>query len=136
MASEMAALIGVRLREARKTRGFTQKQLGNLLPGVVGGDQVSKWERGEHRPHDDTLEHLARVLEVDFSYFLAPASRTETPSPFAAADSDADRLTSVEQELAELRGSITAIQDALVQLAAANLRPPQEPPASGAADHP
>lgn len=109
MASEMAALIGARIREAREQKGLSQKDLGNLLPGVVGGDQVSKWERGAHRPHDDTLVAIATALDIDLATLIAPSVKNgsaTTPDPFPA-------------KVGDLAGPIAALQDAVTELRAA-----------------
>ena len=85
MAAEYLQRMGERMAERRKELGLTQEQVARQLPGETSGAHVSRWERGLHRPSDDTLEALAKVLKVDVAYFLAaPAAKLNgTPDPFA-----------------------------------------------------
>ena len=54
-------LIGMRLRVARKMRGLTQTQLGDLL-GVTFR-QVQKYENGTNRLSAASLAHLCAALD-------------------------------------------------------------------------
>lgn len=118
MASQMAALIGSRIKEAREAKGLSQKQLGNLLPGIVGGDQVSKWERGAHRPHDDTLDALAAILDVDMAYFMASAAAGDTPDLAVSGESQLDRI---ERAVTENTARLETIEGLLRELATEEL---------------
>lgn len=85
MAREHVKLIGRRIRERRKELGIGPTELARRLPGKVDTQQLYRWERGVHRPNDDTLESLARVLEVSVGYFFADEpDKTATPDPFEA----------------------------------------------------
>src|SRR5438128_2135398 len=55
MAVEWVIQMGARIRERREALHLTQRELAALLPGNVGDQQVSKWERGVHKPGDATL---------------------------------------------------------------------------------
>ena len=67
--------LGRRIRAARLARGWTQAQLGELVFGVddpnSAAPRVSRWERGMHKPDLDTIEKLAKVLELPAAYFVA-----------------------------------------------------------------
>lgn len=78
MASQHAARIGARIRERREEVGLTQGQLARQIPGSVDVNQISRWERGVHRPHDDTLAQMAEALDVDVSYFHSDAPEPGT----------------------------------------------------------
>lgn len=67
MAAEHVVRIGARIREAREREGLTQRELADLIPGKADGNQISKWERGEHRVGDTTLGHIAKALKLDVS---------------------------------------------------------------------
>ncbi|WP_407345030.1 helix-turn-helix domain-containing protein [Pengzhenrongella phosphoraccumulans] len=55
---------GAALRAARIRAGLTQHELAHEV-GVVGGERVSMWERGEARPRSPQLLHaVARALGV------------------------------------------------------------------------
>jgi transcriptional regulator with XRE-family HTH domain len=114
VAAEYVQRMGERIQERRKELGLTQLELALALPGKVGADQVSRWERGIHKPEDDTLEEIAVVLKVPVAYFLAeaPAPDAPTPSPFAGADALADGLRSLEQRMIDALGEFTqAVRD-------------------------
>jgi tetratricopeptide (TPR) repeat protein len=64
-APEVPATLGQRLREARVARGLTQSQLADSR---FSKQYVSQLERDQLRPTDETLQWLARRLEIDPSY--------------------------------------------------------------------
>ncbi len=101
MASELQLRIGQRIKARREEQDLTQRELAELIPGKSDGNQVSGWERGEHRPSDATLEHIAFALEVDVSYFMAPEPSSEIPDVMGALG-DGDRLRRIEHKLDEL----------------------------------
>src|SRR5262249_23339760 len=55
---------GSLLRAAREKKGWSQRQLGNMLAPSVGVDQISRYERGRNRPYPARLEQLIRLLEL------------------------------------------------------------------------
>ncbi|MVM36532.1 helix-turn-helix domain-containing protein [Spirosoma sp. HMF3257] len=52
--------VGQQIREARKAKGLTQKELGEKLG--VGESAVNKYETGKVNPSVDTLHKIAIVL--------------------------------------------------------------------------
>lgn len=56
-------LLGVVLREERKKKGLTLKNLGDAAG--VSRQRVSDWESGRHYPQPKTLHKLGKVLEWD-----------------------------------------------------------------------
>lgn len=60
--------IGKRIHEYRVMKGYTQKQLADMI-GVSNG-RVSNWEQGINRPDADKLADICRVLEVSPSVLL------------------------------------------------------------------
>lgn len=56
------AKVGIFIREIRKEKGFTQKELAEQL-GITD-KAVSKWERGINCPDISLLEELANLLDV------------------------------------------------------------------------
>ena len=52
--------MGVKIKETRKKRGLTQKQLAELLG--VKQQNISDWERGERSPSIKNLKKLAEIL--------------------------------------------------------------------------
>ncbi len=60
--------LGIRLRNLRKERGLTQKELANLAG--ISVNAVSLIERDEISPSVTTLQSLAEALKVKMSYFF------------------------------------------------------------------
>lgn len=60
--------IGLRIKFAREQKGYTQKQLGNLVN--KGDSTVRMWELGKSEPDLVTLNLIAKSLDVDTSYLL------------------------------------------------------------------
>lgn len=111
MAAEHVALIGTRIREARIAKGWTQRELGENLPGKSDGTQVSKWERGRNRVSDDTLAHIARLLERDVSWFMVPApDKSETPNLTHALNGEQSQLNRIEDQLKLLTEQIETMR--------------------------
>jgi|SRR5450830_720869 len=66
------AIDGAALRAARERVGLTQHQLAREV-GVVGGERISMWERGEARPRSPHLLHaVARAVQVRVTALLLP----------------------------------------------------------------
>lgn len=66
-----------RIKNARKEKHYTQKELASLLH--VKPATVSGWEVGRNEPSLNMLNELANVLDVSFEYLAgvktAPADR-------------------------------------------------------------
>lgn len=54
--------VGERIKEARKTAGLTQKELGERLG--VSFQAVAQWENNLRNPKIDTLQKIASALNV------------------------------------------------------------------------
>ena len=61
-------LLGLRIKELRKTRGLTQRQLADKVN--IDPKHLSRLEVGNSFPSIDTLERLANVLEVELRNFF------------------------------------------------------------------
>ena len=61
-------LLGKRLRELRKRKGFTQEQLAELIN--MEQNSISVIESGRNFPTLGTLEKIAQILEVNLSDFF------------------------------------------------------------------
>lgn len=72
---------GEKLRQARKRRGLTQRELAQAVD--ARHNSVSNWESGKNQPDPETIRRLCGVLEVDPNYFFE-------------AQSLADQLSGVE----------------------------------------
>lgn len=62
-----------RLREAREAYGISQRTLGIKagLDEFVASTRVNRYETGVHQPHLQTLQRLARALDLPVAYFYA-----------------------------------------------------------------
>lgn len=61
-------LLGKRLRELRKTKGYSQTQLGKLIN--VTKVSISGYETENRTPNLETLIDLAEVLETSLDYLI------------------------------------------------------------------
>ena len=57
-----------RLKELRKLKGYTQKELATL----IGYDQsmVARWEKGESEPTASAIKNIAVLFDVSSDYLL------------------------------------------------------------------
>ncbi|WP_423156369.1 helix-turn-helix domain-containing protein [Stenotrophomonas maltophilia] len=66
--------LGRRLREARQAKGMTQAELGAVL-GLEdensAAPRISRYERGDRMPDEETMEALAEALGLPVAYFHA-----------------------------------------------------------------
>lgn len=60
--------IGARIRKFREDRGYSQKELAELIG--VSNSRVSNWEQGINRPDADILVDLCKTLNVSPSELL------------------------------------------------------------------
>ena len=60
--------MGIRIKEAREKKGYTQEQLAELVGLSV--QHISVIERGVKSPRLDTFIHIANELEVSADYLL------------------------------------------------------------------
>lgn len=75
--------LGQKIRDVRKAKGWTQKELATRLGMTVA--QISRWEQDHVTPRTRNLEDLAKVFEVpedDFQNLRpAPASQLFDEDP-------------------------------------------------------
>lgn len=57
-----------RLRELRKSKSLTMKQLGNMIG--LSESTISLYENGKHEPDHATLASLAKCLDTSIDYLL------------------------------------------------------------------
>ena len=77
-----ARSIGERIREARKTKGFSQSDLASKVG--VSQPAIANWESGIHDPRRLTLAKLADALEAPLDW-LAAGDRSVAESDKHAA---------------------------------------------------
>ena len=67
-----------RLREARKSRGFSQERLGieaGIEPATASA-RMSQYEKGVHHPGESIVKQIAAVLNLPVSYFYCEDDET------------------------------------------------------------
>jgi transcriptional regulator with XRE-family HTH domain len=102
MAAQYVANIGRRIRERREELGLSQEDVARELPGKVSGNQVSRWERGLHRPNDPALEALGQALNVEVAYFLGDGPSTSADTAEDDSPPRPEQLDRIEAMLAML----------------------------------
>ena len=68
MEESTKKLLGVRIKELRKTRGLSQEQLSGKID--IDPKHLSRIESGRSFPSLDTLEKLANALQVEIKDFF------------------------------------------------------------------
>lgn len=71
--------IGSRIRHARKAKGLSQSQLGEVLN--VSFQQVQKYERGTNRVSSSALVLVARALDTTPAALLGNLDAADVASP-------------------------------------------------------
>lgn len=118
--AEEAELIGGRIRELRKARGWTQRELAERMKGHAEGKDISRWENGKHVPEQPNLKALADALETTIADLRAgPLKDRAKPraGDLAQLNPDVSELMALEakvdrvlDQVAELAGAVTGLQ--------------------------
>lgn len=69
MESLTAKELGIKITKARKVRRLTQRELAEKLS--IHPSMVTRWERGQIHPRDNTLETIAAALDLTVDALLA-----------------------------------------------------------------
>ncbi|CAG1014759.1 HTH-type transcriptional regulator ImmR [Anaerolineae bacterium] len=99
-------LRGERLKEIRKSRGYTQTELGKALG--TPQQQVAKWENEIQDPSADTVGRMAMLLECSADYLLG---LVDTPTEHLQQTdlSEAERALLLLYRRGNLRDLITRL---------------------------
>jgi transcriptional regulator with XRE-family HTH domain len=117
---------GDRLRELRKSRGFNQEALGELLG--ASKQTISHWEGGRYEPNLSQLLRLCEVLQATPEYLLTGQSLEGiTPEALSIARWF-DRLTDRKDRAVAETGAMGAILRVLQQI------PPKPEPGEGSSE--
>lgn len=90
--------MGNRIRELRKQRGITMKQLGEVVD--LAESTISQYETGKRQPDNETLLRLSEFFSVTVGYLLG-AEEKETPATLNARD-ERDIAKNLEALLTQL----------------------------------
>ncbi len=69
---------GNRLREARKSKKLTQRQLAEMIHAKH--NSISDWENNKNKPDPDTIELICGALSITPNYLLGTSDETFSPS--------------------------------------------------------
>lgn len=76
--AEEAELIGRRMAERREELGLTQREVAERMPGSTQASDVSRWERGKHRP--EPMPQIAEALETTIADLVSgPLAERKAP---------------------------------------------------------
>lgn len=95
-----ASYIGLTIKELRKSKKITQKQLAEKIGKVES--TVRMWELGKNNPQPDSLKKLSEVLEVDYSELMRAAGYLDEKSKFEKLASEFMREIINIKEVIEL----------------------------------
>lgn len=73
----MSLSFGEKIKEARKQKQLTQKQLAKLIGAAH--NSISDWENNKNKPDPDTIELLCGVLKITPNYLLASSEDDFSP---------------------------------------------------------
>lgn len=71
-----------RLKQSRKAKGYTQKNIAEVLS--VTPATYSRYESGDIKPDPDTLKKLSSVLGVSVDYLIGASDTANTPDEHGA----------------------------------------------------
>jgi transcriptional regulator with XRE-family HTH domain len=110
MTHNAKAELGGRIREARASKGWKQRELASEVE--VEPITVSRWERGATTPDLDVLRLVADATEKPLSYFVAgetdQAAASGADATIRKLEEAADRLTAQADRIADLLDDVRA----------------------------
>lgn len=95
-----------RIRELRKTRGITMKQLGEVLG--LAESTISQYENGKRQPDYETLLRLGEYFGVSVGYILGIEEKT----PLVHGDEELNELLETLKTRPECRMLFQLSKDA------------------------
>jgi transcriptional regulator with XRE-family HTH domain len=88
-------MIGKRLKEVRKKRGYTQAELAKIIGVSLG--TIKKWEQDIVDPNSGALISLALALSVSIDYLFD----RDVPMDLVISDPKGQRLVEIVNDLPE-----------------------------------
>ena len=73
---ELALFIGSKIKEYRKTKGWTQLELGQKIG--LGKNAISNYEKGFRSPKKDTMFDLANAFDISIDDLFPPIKKENT----------------------------------------------------------
>jgi transcriptional regulator with XRE-family HTH domain len=112
VSENYAKMLGDRVTSLRKKRGLSQKQLATKAG--VSSSTISRLEKGEGIPGNDSIRQIARVLEVEDVTLLHLGGRALDPDSFEVL-----ALKRLDRLAAEQRAAFKRLEDKLAELGGA-----------------
>jgi transcriptional regulator with XRE-family HTH domain len=110
MTHNAKAELGGRIREARASKGWKQRELASEVE--VEPITVSRWERGATTPDLDVLRLVAEATEKPISYFVAgetdQAAGSGADTTIRKLEEAAERLNAQADRIAGLLDEVRA----------------------------
>jgi transcriptional regulator with XRE-family HTH domain len=109
-----ATIVGRKIHDIRKTKGWTQKDLAGRLN--VTDKAVSKWERGENFPDIALLDKISQELDIPIAELLGVENQNQESTLQSMVELSKDEQAKIGFEMV-IRGWITIIVTAILFLA-------------------
>ncbi|MGU7966347.1 XRE family transcriptional regulator [Streptococcus suis] len=101
---ELAIFIGLKIKEYRKLKGWTQLELGRKIG--MGKNAISNYEKGFRSPKKDTMFDLANAFDISIDDLFPPIDKTASSVPQNDVLTHVtDKVVYLDQELKEPRHS-------------------------------
>ncbi|HFI0175755.1 TPA: S24 family peptidase [Streptococcus suis] len=97
---ELNVYIGQKIKDFRKLAGMTQTDLAQRLETTK--QTISRYEKGDRKPGQDTLFELTDIFKVSIDDFFPPITTT---APNSIIEQISDKVVYLDQELKEPRHS-------------------------------
>ncbi|MGT2755411.1 XRE family transcriptional regulator [Streptococcus ovis] len=101
---ELAIFIGLKIKEYRKLKGWTQLELGRKIG--MGKNAISNYEKGFRSPKKDTMFDLANAFDISIDDLFPPIEKSTSPqsqgTPLPAIN---NKVIYLDRELKEPRHS-------------------------------
>lgn len=128
----MSLTFGEKIKEARKQKNLTQKQLADLIGAAH--NSISDWENNKNKPDPDTIELLCGALKITPNYLLASTEddfspkekllikkyrliSTRSPDGAVVVDTVLDREYAIAEKLREQKEQLEKVQRMDVEVA-------------------
>lgn len=98
---ELNVYIGQKIKDFRKLAGMTQTDLAQRLETTK--QTISRYEKGDRKPGQDTLFELTDIFKVSIDDFFPPTIPTTAPN--SLIEQISDKVAYLDQELKEPRHS-------------------------------
>lgn len=109
MGKEVVSAFGSRLKELRKAKGWTQKELASKAG--IRFSQLNKYECGLHAPPLDKLVELAEILDTDVGFLLTGSRSDAVPIRSTRL---LERFKELEQFPPDDRETVIKVIDAMI----------------------